>query len=351
MQKFGRLRLDGFGNQLCRAFNPRFGHQKRQCRAPLIGLYKTPLRGGHTLVLDPGPCPCPVAKDPGKELAFGFDHPFAAGPGFDYSLQIPWLPNAHREACTHPAAVIQRGASNAWFPIVESAIDIPPFSEEFSHFIRQEQYWKAFRAVSDPAYIRGVIEDTGLDEEWTGPPMTRREMEAQIRRILERNQQGEGTDLRAEEYGRLVTPPGQGVTDRNFRIECETLPPGLEGFLGHLVRVERLREVRVLTGFTRLSARGQETQAREPAKLSAARKNWLPAVEVFGEGIFVALDLARLREWETRTPVRERVQELNAQLAHAAAQRGRHAGSALAAQRALCADPYALPCGDRPAGP
>lgn len=235
----------------------------------------------------------------------------------------PWLPLAHREACGHAAAVIQRGASNAWFPIVESAIDIPPFSDEFTQFIRQEQYWKAFKALGDPAHIRGVIEDNELMEEWHGPPMTLREMEAQIRRIFDRDQQGPETDLRAEEYARLVAPPTQGVTDRNFKIEVEAIPDGLAGFVGHLVRVERLREVRVLTSFTRLTALGQEKHAREPAKLFAAKsKNWLPAVEVFGEGIFVALDLARLRDWETRAPVRARVADLNAQLERAAKARG-----------------------------
>jgi hypothetical protein len=93
--------------------------------------------------------------------------------------------------------------------------------------------------------------------------------------------------------------------------------------VGRLVRVERLREVRVLTSFTRLTALGQEKHAREPAKLFAAKsKNWLPAVEVFGEGIFVALDLARLRDWETRAPVRARAADLNAQLERAAKARG-----------------------------
>lgn len=93
--------------------------------------------------------------------------------------------------------------------------------------------------------------------------------------------------------------------------------------MGHLVRVERLREVRVLTGFTRLTALGQEKQAREPASLSGSKKkNWLPAVEVFGEGIFVTLDLVRLREWEQWPPVCARIAALNAQLEQAAKARG-----------------------------
>lgn len=241
--------------------------------------------------------------------------------GHSCSGRRPWLPLAHRQSCSHPATVIQRGASNAWFPIIESAIDIPPFSDEFTQFVRQEQYWKSFKSLTDPANIRGAMEDSGLESEWTGPPMTAREMEKQIRAILDRDQDGSVIDLRGEEHARLVAPPTSGVSDRNFKILPESLPAGFSGLIGSLVRVERLREVRVLTGFTRLSPDGQEKLPRDPAGLSASKKNWLPAVEVFGEGIFVGLDLAHLREWEQRQPVKDRIAALNAQLAQAMQER------------------------------
>ncbi|TAZ73771.1 DUF1998 domain-containing protein [Rhizobium ruizarguesonis] len=242
--------------------------------------------------------------------------------GYRCSGHRPWIPEAHHQSCTHSAVVIQRGASNAYFPIIESAIDIPPFSDEFTHFIRQEQYWKAFKSISDPSHIRGVMEDLELRDEWTGEPMSAKEMERQILAILERDQAGGGIDLRAEEYARFTASASAGHRDRNFKIVPEPIPGMLQGLIGSLVRVERLREVRALTSFTRISPHGQEKTPREPAKLSVSRNNWLPAVEVFGEGIFVTLDIKKLREWESRPSVEKRVSEANEALKKAAMERG-----------------------------
>ena len=51
-----------------------------------------------------------------------------------------------------------------------------------------------------------------------------------------------------------------------------------------IVRVERLREVRVFKGFQRIEASNANTLV--PPDLGHEDINWLPACEVFGEGIF-----------------------------------------------------------------
>lgn len=256
-----------------------------------------------------------------KSLAKAYGRHALERIGHTCSSRRPWLPNSRAQTCASTAVVIQRGASNAYFPIVESAISIPPFSDEFTEFIRQEQFWKSFKALSDLSQLRGAMKDLELQDEWTGRPMTNKEMELQIRAILERENENPDTDLRAEEYAQFVAPPGSGVRDHNFKIVPETVPPRLVGLLGNLVRVERLREVRALRGFTRITPDGQEKAAREPAPLAATRNNWLPAVEVFGEGIFVTLDPGRLRDWEQRPAVLARVATLNDQLQQAANER------------------------------
>ena len=242
--------------------------------------------------------------------------------GHRCSGRRPWLPDAHLQSCNHSAAVIQRGASNAYFPIIESAIDIPPFSDEFTHFVRQEQYWSSFKAISDRSHVRAVMDDLELMDEWTGEPMTAKVMERQIIQILDRDQAGEVINLRAEEYARFTAPPSTGQIDRNFKIVREPVPSEVSRILGSLVRVERLREVRALTSFTRISPNGQEKTQREPAKLAMGQKNWLPAVEVFGEGIFLSLNLKHLLEWEVRPRVRGRIAIVNDALQKAATERG-----------------------------
>ena len=72
----------------------------------------------------------------------------------------------------------------------------------------------------------------------------------------------------------------------------------------HLVRVNRLKAVKVFKGFTRLG--GNEIVPPD----IAGQSNWLPAIELYGEGIFIALDEERLRLWEQTPAVTSRLNRL-----------------------------------------
>ena len=61
---------------------------------------------------------------------------------------------------------------------------------------------------------------------------------------------------------------------------------------------ERLREVVALTGFTRLSAPDENVD--NIARLSRRLPDWLPAVEVRGEGVFIQLAESAISAWENR---------------------------------------------------
>jgi hypothetical protein len=72
----------------------------------------------------------------------------------------------------------------------------------------------------------------------------------------------------------------------------------------HLVRVDRLKAVKVFKGFTRLG--GEEIV---PPSISV-ESDWLPAIELYGEGIFLALDEDRLKVWEKAPAVVSRLNQL-----------------------------------------
>jgi hypothetical protein len=72
----------------------------------------------------------------------------------------------------------------------------------------------------------------------------------------------------------------------------------------HLVRVDRLKAVKVFKGFTRLG--GKEIVPPD----IAGRSDWLPAIELYGEGIFIALDEERLKLWEQTPAVTLRLNRL-----------------------------------------
>jgi hypothetical protein len=97
--------------------------------------------------------------------------------------------------------------------------------------------------------------------------------------------------------------------DKPRRSSCP-LPPGIRD----LVLLKRLREVRVLTGFTRLQSESQNIYGEfnigsRRADLSAA-SDWLPASEIRGEGFLLELDFDALTAWEKRPAVARREAEL-----------------------------------------
>lgn len=224
----------------------------------------------------------------------------------------PWLA-AEPEECptTKPGrkhgsadlpSVLQRGASNLYFSALESAIDIPPWSEALQK--RLGIYW-AKLAKADDAKLKRLIEDLELDV-LTEMPADKLFEEVKKRRARldapERN-------LRLEEYEQL-TQHNKPHETQEFAIRPAEPPVELQRWLGRVVQVTRLREVRALYGFTRIQPpHGRKDQRL--AKISALPKNWLPAIENRGEGIFLALDREALTRWERQTNVQARAKLRN----------------------------------------
>lgn len=230
--------------------------------------------------------------------------------------QRPWLGSDANEQCTAAPRVVQRGASNIYYSVVESALDIPPWADELQKKIgiRWAMLEKAPDDESRNALIRGFrLADV------TGKP------EAELIEIIEdriARLRAPNRNMRWEEYQQFVQHTQPFGENTEFEIRPAPPPPELAGWIQSVVRATRLREVRALRGFTRVfpPAPGDDDRM---AEISASRQNWLPAVENRGEGIFVQLRLDRLREWESRASVRRRAELIGLEYERAWRGRGR----------------------------
>ena len=136
--------------------------------------------------------------------------------------------------------------------------------------------------------------------------LSRDELVARVGERAELLEDGSLDDLRVEEFRKLTA--GQRTLEddvREFEIRPEAPGNSIAGLIGHLVRVVRLREVRALTGFTRIAPPHSIIGDVEVplSNIWLQRPNWLPAVEVRGEGVFFSLANERLAEWEARPEV------------------------------------------------
>ena len=227
----------------------------------------------------------------------------------------PWLGTDADEACSASPRVVQRGASNIYFSVVESALDIPPWSDDLQKKIGMR--WAMLEKAEDAAARRLLIGAMGLANIVN---MTEDELanvvEDRVMRL-----KAPDRNLRFEEYQQFVQHLAPFGENTEFEIRPSPPPPELSGWLQMVVRATRLREVRANRGFTRFFPPTPGAGGRV-AQLSLSQLEWLPAVENRGEGIFLQLNIARVREWEQKQVVKERVSTLQQSYAEAWQRRG-----------------------------
>ncbi|GAA3477763.1 DUF1998 domain-containing protein [Streptomyces yanii] len=250
--------------------------------------------------------------------------------GMRCSGRNPWQRANERVECPRPVQIVQRTAGNLYYPIVHSALDIPETDVPAAHAdealaarVREHDLWVSLcRVAATPraAVFRTMIqEDTGAEDDL---------LDALIAEETGQAPPSSGTvpsdahagharpDLSREEWAAFTAPTPPATRDFALRettlgVAGETADPwaALGRRFGRIVLADRLREVRTLSGFSRVSPDATAVPAD-----TARRVKWLPAVEVFGEGIFLTLDRAQLTAWETDRDVRQRVSGMRTDL-------------------------------------
>ena len=206
----------------------------------------------------------------------------------------PWLGANCAEQCDLWPRAVQRGASNLYFPLIASALSIPPFTEGIQS--RLDEVWWMFEGKEEATWPQ-IIELIGL-ENVLG--MSTADILKEAKRSKEALNSSSIEQIRYEEYVKLGSDPVLGE-ETHFSIRPETVPPELRRYFEKIVRVVRLREVRALRAFTRILPPAGEYEEDAPnlAKIYKTRQPWLPAIEVKGEGIFLKFNEAELHKWET----------------------------------------------------
>jgi len=90
---------------------------------------------------------------------------------------------------------------------------------------------------------------------------------------------------------------------------CQSATSSRAQAIKHLIKVSRLKEVRVFKGFTRENGEKLVPPAIVKPDISG-QSDWLPAIELYGEGIFFALDEYLLAAWEQDEHVQNRLRPI-----------------------------------------
>lgn len=218
----------------------------------------------------------------------------------------PWLRTDDESCSCNGIAgtyrVVQRGASNLYYPVIDSALAIPPWSDYITAMLGDE--WSSLEGIEDRDQritycannynLKQIVKDEGKDAEWL------------VDRFDEARSRIEAADvsnLRPDEYSVFVSDIPRH--DPEFEIYPEKISGSLLPYVDTVVRVARLEEARVLRGFTRIHPPTND-EADVIAPLSAEELDWLPGIRVRGEGIFIGLNRKSLLIWESTASVQER---------------------------------------------
>ncbi len=217
----------------------------------------------------------------------------------------PWLgPDAREEGCNKRPQTVQRGASNIYFARIVSSILIPPYSEAVRQLLDRPDIWDLLLEVPRvdgeiPAgYLTRMANQHGVDAEI---------LTVAVRDKLARRGERARVPQTEEEYRYTEYTAFHGTRPaRKDRADFDIVnaPIGdfsqsFQGLVEKVVLVPRLRETRVLTGFTRLVPPDPSAN-QDVAALSLKPKPWLPGIKVMGEGIFLVLRESTLAAWEQK---------------------------------------------------
>ncbi|WP_414859630.1 DrmB family protein [Piscinibacterium candidicorallinum] len=252
----------------------------------------------------------------------------------------PWL-HDRQEGCDSPPRVIQRGASNAHFAVIASAISIPPVSEATFQII--DGQWLTLGALPEEA-VRPVLASLAATY---GVPIDSLVAAYNEKQKIDGNADRTATvDSRAEEYSALSVDRDDPVVGGIVPQFCNSVSPppeGLRPWFDLVGAVSRLREVRALAGFSRIepypvSAEKVAEALRDGAiaPLSKTPRNWLPAAEIRGEGLFLRFRASAIGDWLKANPgLEHRVAKLERRSRMIAEERGYPRGYSITARLLL----------------
>ncbi|MHA7181620.1 DrmB family protein [Arthrobacter sp. MDB2-24] len=234
----------------------------------------------------------------------------------------PWLGWDYREReCGKPPKTVQRGASNVWFPIVRSAISIPPYSEFLAKVVTANASQLSKPQALEPAstwVLEGIVES--FDGRFSVD-----ELRAEVKRQFHGGNETELSEeqLREQEFMALMNGR-RDSPDTDFVAEKVAVPESHSHWIKATRKVTRLREVRALYGFSRLHPRSEDNPDATSSPLfpDDNKQNWLPAIETLGEGLFIALDRHQVEEWAKTDFAAGRERTLRLNVKRAAEQRG-----------------------------
>lgn len=222
--------------------------------------------------------------------------------------------------CESPLDVLQRGATSFHYAETEAAIDIPPLTGtvlDVNDRITGHPLFLGLKETLDqphaPLLAQMIADALGVEDS------TVLAAAQAAKDDVDGGEEKRGAIL-AEEFTAFRAAAADSADEVNFKTRAVQLQSDssdhvervLARIFESIILVDRLREVRAAHYFKRYrpDSRRVATVANHDGEAS-----WLPAVEGFGEGIFLRLNPSIVDSWAEHSGVRSRAAELEEKFA------------------------------------
>lgn len=211
--------------------------------------------------------------------------------------------------------VVLRGATNVWFADTRSSIHIPADDDHTSKRIIAilDQYYDRLNSQRiDGEWNRTLIDSLaimkGLNKDDLYNAFLKREQgQNALKDSVEEISEDE---YRLAEYKVLIKSTGSDGHDfYSVNHPVSWYDPAISTYFKSISLVHKLRETRAFVGFSRSEPKELPISERKKM-LRLGSENWLPAIQVQGEGIFFEFNKDMVAEWAKRPAVLSRLKNL-----------------------------------------
>jgi len=236
--------------------------------------------------------------------------------GNNPALGIP-SSNFPSPGCGNHLYPLLRGSSNVYFPHTVSSIYIPPIdnsvSEEILEILENYYVWTFLSLTAQVAPDNKVSTENAevaIKKYYPDREIDPKDLaEAANRKIANEDNDGEEdivkTDTqeqayRRQEYNLFCQDVQEGYPKTNLLIRSEDISlydPNIRKWFERISLIHKLRETRAFVGFSRIFPVDTMDDEQRRMLLSHTSKNWLPAIIVRGEGVFLKLREEKIKQW------------------------------------------------------
>jgi hypothetical protein len=242
----------------------------------------------------------------------------------------PWLLDKDPDGCDQNLKLLTRTATNTYFPQVLTIISLPSEEDELTKMVAElSGELTSVQSVEHVAMAKQFNARIGASL----GPFSDQDIFERLSRIREGARTDATRSPKVAEFDVFASGREEiGQNHPTAKLYAQTLKREVwnantadidVSSVKSLVAVHRLREVSCLYGFTRFEAAPTSSDgdiedvslAVDGAPISRDA-DWLPAIEQFGEGLFVHIDEGAIHAWLARIAVNERDSKLIAGFHH-----------------------------------